>query len=167
MSLKTIFFIALLSLGSMTALKGQNFMMSSVNMMPGTSSNATAMNFKSSATCIDVQSGIAVFSGARNSGEFAINCTITQVFNTLGLKLFPNPVVSKTKVKFTNTPPLTETFIVSVWNTDGVMISSKKESGYNIFQGMMLDASNLVSGGYVLRVESSQYLDAIKFIKVY
>ena len=143
----------------------QSFMMSSVGIMPGTSSNVTALNYKSNANCIDVQSGIAVFNGTRNFGDFAINCAITQEFNQLGIKLFPNPVRTSTKVKFINTPPLTDNFSVSIWNTEGVMMSSIKESGYNIFQGIVLDASNLVAGSYVLKIESTKYVDALKFIK--
>lgn len=139
--------------------------MSSVGMMTNTSSNTTSINFKSSATCIDVQSGIAVFNGTRGVGEFVANCTITQEFNALGIKLFPNPVRTITKIKFINTPPLTEAFSVSIWNTEGGMISTRKETGYSIYQGIMLDVSNLTSGSYVLKVESTQFVDALKFIK--
>ena len=145
--------------------KAQGFMMSSVGMMPGTSSNATALSFKSSATCLDVQTGIAVFSGTRSFGEFAINCEVSQEFNTLGIRMFPNPAKTVSKVKFTNTPPLTETFNLTVWNTEGAMISTRKETGYNIFQGIMLDVSGLIAGTYVLKIESTKYVDAVKFIK--
>lgn len=147
------------------SVQAQSFLMSSVGMMSNTSSNATAVNFKSNATCIDVQSGIAVFSGTRGFGDFAVNCAIAQEFNTLGIKLFPNPARTTTKAKFINTPPLTETFSVSIWNTEGAMISTRKETGYSIYQGIMLDVSNLISGSYVLKVESTQFVDAIKFIK--
>ena len=122
------------------SVQAQSFLMSSVGMMSNTSSNATAVNFKSNATCIDVQSGIAVFSGTRGFGDFAVNCAIAQEFNTLGIKLYPNPARTTTKAKFINTPPLTETFSVSIWNTEGAMISTRKETGYSIYQGIMLDA---------------------------
>ena len=140
-------------------------MMSSVGVLSGSSSNATSINFKSNANCIDVQTGIAVFKGTRSFGDFAVNCAITQQFNSLGIKLFPNPVRTSTKVKFINTPPLTETFNLSIWSTEGAMLFSKKETGYNIFQGVLIDLSSLASGTYVLKIESTQYVDAIKFIK--
>ena len=110
-----------------------SFMMSSVGMMSNTSSNATAIQFRSVAGCIDVQTGVAVLSGARGSGQFAINCEVTMQFNTLGVRLYPNPVSTMTKLRLTNTPPLTETFSVSIWSTDGGMISVRKETGYNLF----------------------------------
>jgi hypothetical protein len=85
--------------------------------------------------------------------------------NTLGVKLFPNPVNSVTKVKITNVPPLNETFNLSIWTTEGAMISTSKETGYNLFQGMTMDLSRLVAGSYVLKIESNNFIDAIKFIK--
>ena len=167
MNLKTtiLLIVVIASTTLFTTANAQSVLMSSVGMLSGTSSNVTAVNFKSTATCIDVQSGIAVFNGTRGFGEFAVNCAITQEFNTLGIKLFPNPARTNTKAQFINTPPLTETFSVSVWNTEGAMMSTRKETGYSILQGIMLDVSNLVSGSYVLRVESTKFVEAIKFIK--
>ena len=141
------------------------FVMSSIGMIANTSSNVAAVNFKSSATCLDVQSGVAVLNGTRANGQFAINCEVTMRFNTLGIKLFPNPVSTTAKVKFANTPPLTETFNLSIWSTEGGLISTRKETGYNLFQGMTLDLSGLNSGTYVLKIESDNFVDAIKFIK--
>lgn len=141
------------------------FVMSSVGTMANTASSSTAINFKSTATCIDVQSGAAVLSGTRANGQFAINCEVTMQFNTLGIRLFPNPVSSNTKVKFVNTPPLTETFNLSIWTAEGTLITTRKETGYNLFQGMTLDLGGLNSGTYVLKIESAQFVDAIKFIK--
>lgn len=139
--------------------------MSSVGVFPGTSSNSTAMQFRSIAGCIDVQTGIAVLKGERANGEFAINCEVTLKFNSLGIKMYPNPVQTAAKIKFINTPPLTETFNLSIWTTDGILITTKKETGYNLFQGMSIDLTNINAGTYVLKIESSGYMDAIKFIK--
>jgi hypothetical protein len=141
------------------------FVMSSIGALPGTNATVAAMNFKSDAACLDVQTGVVVLKGERNTGEFVMNCEVTLKFNTLGIKLFPNPVKGATKVKFTNAPPLTETFNLSIWNTEGAMISNRKETGYNLFQGMTMDLSGLAAGSYVLKVESSNFVDAIKFIK--
>ena len=149
------------------AIKAQTaaFVMSSVGSMANTASSSTAISFKSTATCIDVQSGVAVLNGTRANGQFAINCEVTMQFNTLGIRLFPNPVSSNTKVKFVNTPPLTETFNLSIWTAEGTLITTRKETGYNLFQGMTLDLGGLNSGTYVLKIESTQFVDAIKFIK--
>lgn len=143
----------------------QRFLMSSVGTIAGTSSNATALNFTSNANCIKVQTGVAVLNSSKSITEFAINCAIVQSFNTLGLKLFPNPVSTFTKAKFTNTAPVAETFEVSIWNTEGAKISSRKETGYTINQGILLDLTNLVSGSYFLNIASPQKVESIKFIK--
>ncbi len=143
----------------------QQLTMSSMGSMGNTSGLSAAINFKSNTNCIDVQSGIAVLNGTKGFGEFAVNCKLKQQFNMLGLKLFPNPVKTSSKLKFTNTPPLTENFNVTIWSAEGDLVKTLKASGYNIFQGIIMDFSTITPGGYVLKIESSQYLEALKFIK--
>ena len=139
--------------------------MSSIGMMGNASSTINALNFKSSTTCIDVQSGVAVLNGKRGNGQFAMNCEVTMKINSLGVRLFPNPVNHNTKIKLNNTPPLTETFSLSIWTTEGALIRSQKETGYNLFQGLNIDLSGLTNGAYILQIESQNYMDALKFIK--
>jgi hypothetical protein len=156
-----MFLLTILFVKAQTSL----FVMSSVGTMAGVSSNGLAINFNSISKCIDVQTGVAVLNGARGNGQFAINCEVTLRYNSLGIKMYPNPVNNATKIKFNNTPPLTEIFNLSILTTEGLLIKSQKETGYNIFQGLNIDLSDLIVGTYVLRIESPAYIDAIKFIK--
>lgn len=149
----------------MYATTNAQVIMSSIGMMGAASSTMSSLNFKSNTACIDVQSGLAVLNGIRGNGEFAFNCEVTMKFNSLGIKLFPNPVNSNTRVKFVNAPPLTEQFNLQVYTTEGQFISSKKESGYNLFQGINLDLGGLTTGTYILKITSTEFVDAIKFIK--
>jgi hypothetical protein len=146
--------------------KAQMFMVSSMGSFPNTSSNASAINFKSTALCIDVQSGIAVLNAKTSLGEFAINCSIDQKINTLGLKLYPNPTQSISTLKFINTPPLNEIFNVSIWNPEGYLINTRQATGYQIFQGMILHLNDISAGNYILKIESPRFIEAIKFIKI-
>ena len=141
------------------------FIMSSVGGLNNMSSNSMAIAFNSSTTCFNVQNGAAVLTGDRGTGIFSVNCEVNTKFNTLGIKLYPNPVVSITKIKFINIPPLNELFSISIWGTDGFKITSGKATGYEIFQGMPLDFSMLQAGTYIIRIESEKYSDALKFIK--
>jgi hypothetical protein len=141
------------------------FIMSSMGNLAGTNNTGLAMNFKSDAGCLDVQNGLAVLSGVRGDGQFSMSCEVKMNYNTLGIKMYPNPVQNFTKVKFVNTPPLTEVFNLSIWSTDGVLVTTKKETGYNIFQGMTIDLTNIHAGTYVLKIESASFVDAIKFVK--
>ena len=143
----------------------QQLTMSSMGILDNTSSLSAAINFKSNANCIDVQSGIAVLNGFKGYGEFVVNCSVKQQFNILGVKMFPNPVITRSKIKFTNTPSLIENFNITIWNTEGELVKSMKESGYNIFQGLLIDFSTLSPGGYILKIESPEYIEALKFIK--
>jgi hypothetical protein len=141
------------------------FIMSSVGGLQNMSNNSMAVTFSSNATCFNVQNGTAVLTGDRGTGIFSVNCEVKAKFNTLGIKLYPNPVVAVTKIKFINTPPLNELFSISIWGTDGFKITSGKATGYEIFQGMPLDFSLLQAGTYIIRIESEKYSDALKFIK--
>jgi hypothetical protein len=150
---------------NLQAQSSANFMMSTMGSIPGASNTGMAIQFNSIATCLNIQNGVAVLNGVRGNGQFAINCEVSLKINSLGIKLYPNPVSIITRVKFVNTPPLTENFNLSVWTTDGALLFTRKESGYNLFQGINLDVSALGSGTYVLKIESENYVDALKFIK--
>lgn len=139
--------------------------MSSMGIMDNTISISLPINLKSNTACIDVQSGIAVFDGNNGFGTFEINCAIKQQFNTIGIKLFPNPVINNTKIKFINPPPFSEDFNITIWNAEGEIIRSQKENGYTISNGLLIDLSLINPGGYILKVESTKYAEAIKFVK--
>jgi hypothetical protein len=141
------------------------FIMSSVGGLNNMSNNSMAVTFSSSATCLNIQNGTAVLTGDRGTGNFAINCEVKSKYNALGIKLYPNPVVAMTKIKFINTPPLNDQFNISIWGADGFRITSGKATGYELFQGMPLDFSMLQAGSYIIQIESDKYTDALKFIK--
>ena len=138
---------------------------SSIGSIGGSAANISAINFNSISTCIDVKSGITVLTGKRASGEFALNCEVSIQYNSLGVKMFPNPVQNQTKVKATNTPPLNETFNLTIISANGAIISTRKETGYNLFQGLTIDLGNLQSGTYLFKIDSPKFVDVIKFIK--
>jgi hypothetical protein len=141
------------------------FIMSSVGGLQNMSNNSMAVTFSSNATCLNVQNGTAVLTGDRGTGNFAINCELKSNYNTLGIKLYPNPVAAVTKIKFINTPPLNDQFKISIWGADGFKITSGKATGYELFQGMPLDFSMLQAGSYIIQIESDKHTDALKFIK--
>ena len=156
--------VALLNVFSSS--NGQQFIISSMGSFSNTVSNASAIHFKSNTSCIDVQNGIAVLNTRNSNGTFEINCTIQQKFNTLGIVLYPNPTQSFAKLKFRNAPPLTENFKLSIWNPEGYMMNVRQVTGYQIFQGLNLNLTELNAGNYILKIESPQFIEALKFIKI-
>ena len=141
------------------------FTMSSMGSMLGSSNTGMAIQFNSIASCLNVQNGIAVLSGERGNGQFALSCEVSLKINSLGVKLYPNPVSANARVKFLNTPPLADIFNLSIWSSDGILISTRKETGYNLFQGTEIDLRTIIAGSYILKIESTNYVDAVKFIK--
>jgi hypothetical protein len=124
------------------------------------------LTFTSSSNCFIVQNGAAVLTGERGNGLFATNCEAITKINSLGIKLFPNPVADLTKVKFTNTPPLKDNFIITILGLDGAKVANLTATGYELYQGKQINLSSLSTGTFFIQIESSKYLDAIKFIKV-
>lgn len=139
--------------------------MSSIGGIQNMSNNSMAVTFSSNAACLNVQNGAMVLIGERGSGAFAVNCAVNTKYNTLGIKLYPNPVVANTKVKFINTPPLNDNFSITVWSTQGEKITTSIASGYEIYQGKIMNLSSLIPGSYIIQIISDKYQDALKFIK--
>ena len=145
--------------------KNGAFIMSSVGVINNFSNNSMALTFSSISNCLNVQNGAAVLTGDRGNGLFAANCeTITKI-NSLGIQLLPNLVSDFTKVKFKNTPPLYDNFIITILGLDGSRITNISATGYELFQGKQINLSSLSSGTFFIQIESSKYIDAIKFIK--
>ncbi len=167
--MRTPLFISILLISLPSICKAQSisgtFIMSSMGGIQNMSNNSMALTFMSNTNCLNVQNGTAVLTGDRGTGLFAVNCEVKTKFNTLGIKLYPNPVIATTKIKFINTPPLNDQFNISIWGADGFKITSGKATGYELYQGMPLDFSMLHAGSYIIRIESEKYQDALKFIK--
>ena len=140
------------------------FIMSSVGSIQNFANNSMAITFSSSSICFNVQNGASVIIGERGSGFFVNNCAVIERFNTLGIQLFPNPVTAITKIKFTNTPQLNDAFTISIWNMSGIKLATSQAFGYEIYQGKLLDISKLNTGTYILKIESDQYSETLKFI---
>jgi hypothetical protein len=141
------------------------FLMSSVGSINNFSNNSMALTFISSSNCLNVQNGAAVLTGERGNGLFVTNCEVVTKINSLGIKLFPNPVSDFTKVMFINTPPLNDNFIITILGLDGSKVANLSATGYELFQGKKINLSSLSTGTFFLQIESSKYIDALKFIK--
>jgi len=141
------------------------FIMSSVGGLQNMSNNSMAVTFISRANCLNVQNGTAVLTGDRGNGLFVTNCETIAKINSLGIKLFPNPVSDITKVKFINTPPLNDNFIITIIGLDGSKIVNLSATGYELFQGKQINLSSLAAGTFFIQIESPKYIDALKFIK--
>lgn len=145
---------------------GLGIIMSATTGMSGVQSNSGAIMIATSANCLDVKSGLAVISAIRGAGSFAINCELKQQFNTLGIKLYPNPIAQITRVKFINTPPLTDEFNISLSDISGNKVDLGKQNGYTLYQGYNLDLSQVIAGTYFLQITSANYLEIVKVIKI-
>jgi hypothetical protein len=141
------------------------FIMSSVGGLQNMSNNSMAVTFISSANCLNVQNGTAVLTGDRGNGLFVTNCETIAKINSLGIKLFPNPVSDITKVKFINTPPLNDNFVITIIGLDGSKIVNLSATGYELFQGKQINLSSFAAGTFFIQIESPKYIDALKFIK--
>ena len=141
------------------------FVMTSIGLIKNFSNNSMPVIFSSNSTCINVQNGAAVLTGERGNGLFVVNCEVIANINSLGIKLFPNPVSDFPTVKFIKTPPLNDEFLVTILGIDGIKITNLRATGYELFQGKRINLSNLGTGTFFIQIESPKYIDALKFIK--
>jgi len=142
------------------------YIISATNMANGSPIISSSIDFQSALKCIDIKTGITILSNNSNNGEFLINCKVDYKFNSLGINLYPNPVVNTTIIKFITPPPFEEIFKITFWTLDGILIKTKNELGINIFKGVVFNLNDLTSGTYIIRIESPKFMDALKFIKV-
>lgn len=165
-SLRYVFFIIILFFSSpLTAQLKTSYLISSIKLKSVINNNISPFQFKSTSNCIDVQTGINVMHTNNGNEDFVINCAVKINFNTLGLKFYPNPVVNNAKVKFIGIPPLKDIYNLTIYSTTGALIQSRKETGYSLFQGLVLNLSTLPMGTYFIQIESIYTLDLVKFIK--
>lgn len=139
------------------------FIMSSVGGLENIANNSMSVTFNRLVNCLNVQNGAGLLNGDRGSGNFNINCEVNIKFNTLGIKLYPNPVIDITTLKLMNPPPLNDDFKISIWGVDGYKISSGNASVYELLQGRPLDFSMLQNGTYIIQITSEKLNDALAF----
>jgi hypothetical protein len=142
------------------------FIMSSVAGLKNMANISMPVTFNSNSSCINIQNGAALLNRYTGIGTFNINCEVDIKFNTLGIKLYPNPVIGITTLKSMISPPFNNPFKISIWGIHGYKITSGKATGHELFQGMVLDFSMLQVGTYIIQIESEKLYDAFKFIKV-
>lgn len=167
--LKKIITLVIIGLSIMQEVQAQQvstpFIMSSVGSIQNMSNNSMAVTFNSSTLCLKVQNGTGILASERGAGLFSQNCEVNIKYNTLGIRMFPNPVISIAKLKFSIAPILSDQFSISIWSTEGYRVSSSMANGYDLFQGKLIDFSALNAGSFIIQIESEKYKDAIKFIK--
>ena len=142
------------------------FIFSSIGSIKNASSNSMPITFVSNLNCLQVNNGASLLVGKIGTGLFSPNCIVNIKFNTLGITIFPNPVQEFATIKFMNTPTLAEIFSISIWSMEGVQIKKITTNGVELKKGKIIDCRNIAAGAFVLQIESSNYVDAIKFIKV-
>lgn len=141
------------------------FIMSSVGSIPNMSNNSMAVNYTSNAICFNIQNGAAILIAERGKGKFTNYCIGNVRMNSLGVRMYPNPVVTKAQFKLAKLPPVDEVFNWSIWTSEGLKIAGEKTTGYEMYQGKMLDLRGLHSGTFIFQVESNNYKEILKFIK--
>jgi hypothetical protein len=138
---------------------------SSVGVITNFSNNSMPFHFTSKNGCVDVQNGVAVLIGERSKGNFIVNCKTPVKLNSLGTVLYPNPVSTKTTIRFTKKPLYDEDFVLAVLSIEGNLLFSAKVSASELALGRVVNLSGINLGTYLITVESSHYKETIKFLR--
>lgn len=164
--LLSVFFICgTLVSKTMYSQDAHGMIMSSVGVIGNLSNNSIPIDFSSKNSCINIQNGVAVLIGERSKGEFVMSCKTPVKLNTLGIILYPNPVVNTVTLTLRNKPMFDENFVLTVWSIEGASLISVRVDASELLIGKLINLGGLNSGTYLITMESSRHTEAIKFIK--
>ena len=130
--------------------------------------------YLSGKNCIVVSNGISVFQKGRdsifNSVCFStlIHPVITDSSKTFeySIKVYPNPVVQNTIVKYQSNSSTQQVFRLLLFNLQGQLLQDKKVTEDQLKQGYTLLMGSLPSGVYFVDVFSENVRDHFKIIKL-
>ena len=112
--------------------------------------------------------GMVMYIGTHGRGYYrstSLKTSTTKIIkNSLKAKLTPNPVVSSTQINFES--KVSGDAIYAIYNMNGKLISQKKFSANRGNNKILVNAANLKSGIYFIKVDlAGQYSSTLKMIK--
>ncbi|MEN9696646.1 MAG: hypothetical protein RLZ56_67 [Bacteroidota bacterium] len=149
-----------------TKAQSNHFTMSSVGFMGNIATNSETIQFNRTKNCLFVENGLSLANLQKTGNKFVMGCPTGLQFNTLGLKFYPNPVYTNAHLRLQNKPPINSLFTLSIWTIDGHIVNSSKIASNELVYGTILQLSYLEAGSYILKLETNQFVDAIKFVKL-
>lgn len=143
----------------------QVFQMSSIQKLGENSYLSQPITFTSSLKCIDIQTGISLFTAEQKTDEFIIVCELPLDLKDIYIQIYPNPVSSNALVKFSKQIPLDDIYTVSLYNMSGILVFQQLIGGQQLIEGFPINLQYLPLGTYLISIESSLFQKGAKILK--
>lgn len=114
--------------------------------------------------CITLQTGLALYHSAKNSGIFLADCRTQDSLYSFHFLFYPNPVFSQATLSISRLVPH-QSLQLQLVDVLGRIILNQVISFASLYSGYKFNFSQLVPGVYFLVISNSEIHKVIKFIK--
>jgi hypothetical protein len=118
----------------------------------------------SMANCIQVSNGVTKFI-TTNTGMFINECVVDLHYSKLSIKVLPNPFVDAVFVTFNSKIDKDNHFKISVFNNVGQLVKIENVHQDLFYTGYKIVMSEIPSGMYFMRINSSKVNEVFKIFK--
>ena len=132
----------------------------------GSKVTCQALSFNKAVDCIQLNTGLSLFSGILGVMQFSAACKAITASVPLAFKLFPNPVVNYTRLISTASLPAVDQLQLAVIDAMGRIVMKRAIGSSNLTTGISLFFGNLSAGNYYLRIDGENLHRVVPFIKV-
>ena len=114
--------------------------------------------------CYTVTNSLSKFT-VPSTGKFFTSCDVNPKYININIKVFPNPAVEYTIIKFLNKLEFDNKFKITLYSNQGQLISFADVTQDELLSGYKYNLSSLSDGVYVIQISSSQMIQSYKIIK--
>jgi hypothetical protein len=136
------------------------------NLSGGTESKSIPQNIIFSNGCIQLQTGLSLFSGLIGQTDFNLDCKSGTTPNLATIRLYPNPVSNYVRIEGSGFSSNDTKIELSIIDATGRIIQKQQVLSAALLNGNSYYWGWLQSGNYFLRVEADNLKRIIPFVKL-
>jgi hypothetical protein len=132
----------------------------------GYSTSSLPVQFNKSNDCLQINSGMAVYTGTRGSQAFVMACRSSTNEPVIQLTLFPNPATTISKLISSALLRNEQSLTIAVIDVQGRVLFQLNRSPDQLLTGVSIDVQRLSAGSYFLKINGRSFYQVIPFIKM-
>lgn len=132
----------------------------------GESTSSLPIQFSGNSDCLKINSGLAVYSGARGSQSFVMACRTSNNEPIIELTLFPNPTTAYSRLISSVLLRSEQQLIITVVDSKGRVVLQLSKSADQLFAGADINFQQISAGSYFMRIDGRVIHQVIPFIKM-
>ncbi|MEY3324513.1 MAG: Secretion system C-terminal sorting domain [Bacteroidota bacterium] len=116
--------------------------------------------------CVQLQTGLSLFSGLIGLAEFNLDCKPSTTPTPFNIRLYPNPVINYVRLEGSGFSTSETKIDLSIIDATGRLIQKQQIIAAALLNGSSYFWGWLQSGNYFLRIESDNVKRIIPFVKL-